>query len=353
MEPKDYEELQDLQRRYEQGEKVDEDRLYELELLNRHRMGDNLTNDEQHDLMLICKERGYEHDQLPNVEEYKAQMGYKSKKGFPKLMQSLVPKKKDPVEHKLDPEGDYFHVQENHEETIDFVHESDGVFADRDSHDDDEDDIRMNTFTVDEEYLQQARSSKQPNRPKVSATDSWPCCKGIAVVLLTTIITVSLILALFPKQHQTVEYHWDQGETDNYLAIRDFVTIQREISHEDAFGTTDSPQYLAAQWLAHGDVMKLPVPNSTDVTFEDRYVMAVLYFSLGGPKWENQVGFLGGGHICTWFEQYTISRGDKEDVVTYGLDGCEGNDKTDPDSYYPRTLSLRKYDHWSTRYRGA
>ncbi|CAJ1935390.1 unnamed protein product, partial [Cylindrotheca closterium] len=46
----DAEELQELLHKFEQGEDIDEDRLYELMLLERHRMGESLTSDEREGL---------------------------------------------------------------------------------------------------------------------------------------------------------------------------------------------------------------------------------------------------------------------------------------------------------------
>ncbi|CAJ1959364.1 unnamed protein product [Cylindrotheca closterium] len=390
-ESKNYEELQRLQYLYEQGEPVDEDLMYELELLTRHRMGDSLTNDEQDDLKLICKERGYDYNdyvsqqqqqqrererqeeqqdqeaeaeeehgnQLPNVEEYKAQMGYKSssssssssKMGLPKILQSLrLPKKQDPFPKRMDPDGHYFDVQqdddyEEDEEVIDFAQEekndgqgnttTDGIFA-----------PVLEEFTIDEEYLQEHCQTRRKRQlvatPKIGISSSWPFAKAIALVIISAVIVVSLIFAYVPNQ-SSKEYHWMHGETDEYLAIQDFVTKQRGISHTDVFDDTNSPQYLAAQWMAHGDHdMAYPVPTTADPTFEDRYVMAVLYFSLGGPQWENQVGFLSDGHICTWFEEFKVGNEEyEEDTVVYGLNGCNESEMTNnPDSYFPYILSL-------------
>jgi len=366
-EAKDYEELQRLQHLYEQGEEVDEDRLYELELLSRHRMGDSLTKDEQEDLDLIYKERGgssYEYEQqqlehdhsLPNVEDYKAQMGYKPpKKGIPKILQSLRQQlpKSDPIEKRMDPDGYYFddvkqYEDDDEEEVIDFMQngsveqENEGIFAEN------------LVFTIDDDYLnehcskQKQKQKQQRSGPKIKVSSSWPYAKAAALVILPVVIVISLIIAFVPNQvfnDNDKTYHWMHGDTDNYLAIKDFLTRERGISHADVFNNTNSPQYLAAQWMAHGDAMKLPVPVAENPTFEDRYVMAVLYFSLGGPQWENQVGFLSEGHICTWFQEFTVmnKEQDEEHTFLFGLHGCEQSGEseiTDPDNYYPRTLSL-------------
>ena len=45
----DSEELRELLDRFDRGEEIDEDRLYELELLERHRMGESLTSVERAD----------------------------------------------------------------------------------------------------------------------------------------------------------------------------------------------------------------------------------------------------------------------------------------------------------------
>jgi len=59
----------------------------------------------------------------------------------------------------------------------------------------------------------------------------------------------------------------------------------------------NSPRNYAAQWLLESD--KVPLPP-TDSRFVQRYVMAVLYYSLNGENWERSEGWMGQDDICHW-----------------------------------------------------
>ena len=41
------------------------------------------------------------------------------------------------------------------------------------------------------------------------------------------------------------------------------------------------------------------VGDTTQASVSQRYIVALLYFSTGGPGWNNQYGFLGGAE-CDW-----------------------------------------------------
>lgn len=57
-----------------------------------------------------------------------------------------------------------------------------------------------------------------------------------------------------------------------------------------------SPQFKAARWIAEEDPMQLHINDSS---FEQRYVMAVLYYSLDGDNW-GATNWLSGESECDW-----------------------------------------------------
>ena len=79
-----------------------------------------------------------------------------------------------------------------------------------------------------------------------------------------------------------------------------------------------TPQYHAAMWMADKD----PIPNLStgstglnldDPQFEQRYIMALFYFAMDGPNWENNNGWLSEESECYWFG------------VDGASDGCGGD----------------------------
>lgn len=272
--------------------------------------------------MMQPSEDQAEHDQLPNVEEYKASIGHISivdhiLGGF-RNAQSC----RDPKERRTDPDGIY-------RESLAFTQD---VEMDENYDWHEESDVSQPIPSLERE--------QHHEKPKSSCF--WKSFTIVTILLLVTIVASPLLFADSPKDALGFN-HWIQGDTDAYASVRIYVSQVRGISRADAFMDTSSPQYLAAQWMAHGDGLKLPVPETKDFTFDERYVMAVLYFSFGGQKWENQLGFLGDDHICTWYEEFNVQSNDGVDQnnnVLYGIHGCKEGEEGD--GLYPHTLNLRK-----------
>jgi hypothetical protein len=73
------------------------------------------------------------------------------------------------------------------------------------------------------------------------------------------------------------------------------------ISSEDALADPTSPQYQAMNWLADVDSFPINFQNtSTHSILTERYVLVVLYFSTGGPHWNDNLNFLSNYSICEW-----------------------------------------------------
>jgi hypothetical protein len=262
-----------------------------------------------------------EHDQLPDVEEYKTGIGYKSRGGG--LMDRL--KRPDPdawqsnqLSTSIDPPN-----EERRAENLTLYDNAD-------------------YYKSPEEFSSQI-SYRQNQKAAQGDSCFWKAC---AIASFFVLVTVILVLTITPDDEVLDFFHFLKGDTEDYLDVLDYVTRVRGISHLDRFDNTSSAQYLAAQWMAHGDPMQISVSDFGDDTnpdFDMRYVLAVLYFELDGRQWVHQLNFLSGNHICTWFEEFRIiSAGDddfeKDNIVMFGIHGCK---KGDLDILYPHTLYLR------------
>ena len=63
-----------------------------------------------------------------------------------------------------------------------------------------------------------------------------------------------------------------------------------------------TPQFAALDWLANKD-SGASYSSADDVRILQRYVLATLYYSTGGPNWTKSYGFLSDEHECKWFEE--------------------------------------------------
>ncbi|EJK66618.1 hypothetical protein THAOC_12449 [Thalassiosira oceanica] len=88
-----------------------------------------------------------------------------------------------------------------------------------------------------------------------------------------------------------------------------------DLSGEDVFNDTSSPQFLAAMWISHEDTLQLGVD---DPRFEQRYIMALFYYAMDGNNWNQKQGWLSGESECYWFGIDGNARGCGGD----GVGGC-------------------------------
>ena len=70
----------------------------------------------------------------------------------------------------------------------------------------------------------------------------------------------------------------------------------------DIFDDATTPQAQALNWLTMEDTSEamLDARATNTSTLIERYVMAVLYYSTGGPEWNEQLRFLSNYSICDW-----------------------------------------------------
>ena len=94
-------------------------------------------------------------------------------------------------------------------------------------------------------------------------------------------------------------------ETLDYLVTREASDIITLLPNN-----TNSPQYMAARWIATIDQHRLDIPKADGTTSKDeypflqRYSLAVLFLSTGGLNWMFRLNFLRGTHECAWFEPF-------------------------------------------------
>jgi hypothetical protein len=100
--------------------------------------------------------------------------------------------------------------------------------------------------------------------------------------------------------------------------VIDFLS-KNDISKLGDLKNPGTPQYRAARWIADEDLQRVPI--SMKRSFLDRYVLAVLFYALGGDKtWPSDLDFLSPTHVCQWVQSTSNQLGND---LTAGVHGCK------------------------------
>jgi hypothetical protein len=267
--------------------------------------------------LMMADDEENEHTQLPDVEEYKAIVGHRSPSsgfsvGSSKVINSLGSfsrSSRDPDARRLDPP-----------EEMDAEQQESFVSPQAEDH-----------YPDHEEVIEH----KEERNTSCGRCFWKSCCLVTTTFLIAIILLVVWLTATNHRDEALDVFHWDHGDTESYFAVKDYVTSVAEISSAIVFDNASSPQYLAAQWMAHGDARRMGVPTTDDLEFNERYVLAVFYFSMEGQTWTHMYNFLSGDHVCTWYQEFELQ---DEASVLYGVHGC----KKDADGeLYPHAIYMR------------
>jgi hypothetical protein len=102
----------------------------------------------------------------------------------------------------------------------------------------------------------------------------------------------------FEGSFDNTERKSDSEDVINYLVLAG-------VSSEVSLRTLDTPQNTALTWLALDDeantaVPDVPITEVEGYRYMTRYVLAVVYFSMGGENWNFQAGFTTIKDVCSW-----------------------------------------------------
>lgn len=121
---------------------------------------------------------------------------------------------------------------------------------------------------------------------------------GVVVLTLVAII-IGLSVGLVQKDNGS-------GREPRYDQVREWL-IENDISDPNNLGR---PEWEATvKWIADQDGRYLPLPYSKDsqegIEFVNRYVAALLYFTMDGENWEHRLNFLQDIDHCDWNQVFT------------------------------------------------
>jgi hypothetical protein len=167
----------------------------------------------------------------------------------------------------------------------------------------------------------------------------------IALPLVVLLIIVPAVVVSNNKKSSSSDKSNVEAQSRPRPAYDDVVNfiVTNQISSESAFDDSASPQSQAATWLSQTDGANLPVPDSDLLKYDAymymvRYVMAVNYYSLGGPNWKVQHNWLTNMDVCDWNDLVVVD----SSVHRLGL-RCARYVEGDERVYLPYQLFLGKF----------
>jgi hypothetical protein len=157
---------------------------------------------------------------------------------------------------------------------------------------------------------------------------------GIALVVLVVMVTIIVVpLVLTKNDHDDDD--GSSGSVSRIPAVADYLEALA-ISQKSDMRREGSPQNRALKWIADDDDYQLALPDkprdesirfrqlqgppATRNPFVERYSLAVFYYSLGGPKWNYQLKFLDPIDHCDWYGNFYGTDGS---ILRFGVIDCK------------------------------
>lgn len=157
------------------------------------------------------------------------------------------------------------------------------------------------------------------------------CCFPLLVCVAVLVVVSVAVAVVFANPSDG-----NQRKTNTYEVVR-YLIDEGLGSSTDFEESTDSPRYKAALWLAETDPKNLALPRRGVTqgslldrernTYIARYIMTVMYFSLGGRKSEALSSFLAESDTCRWNKRMLVITRTGPQLYPVGV-FCEEGDIT-------------------------
>lgn len=127
----------------------------------------------------------------------------------------------------------------------------------------------------------------------------------LIIIIVSTIIGISIQL-LYLRNNSNSENDMYHRKVDLQEVIS-YLTNTHDIQFFSD-RTSNTPQYMAAKWMAETDPANWDLPTASTTTNDDnyayrylaRFIMALNYYALNGQYWTNPLNFLSKQDICSW-----------------------------------------------------
>jgi hypothetical protein len=157
-----------------------------------------------------------------------------------------------------------------------------------------------------------------------AARDFKTVLLGILCVLLVLGLCIVVAIVAIRQERQPAAPS-DVTNVTSKMTYDDLLEFLSSISTDDGFALRyrNSPQFRAVTWLSQSDQHASFWDNEYRII--QRYVMATLYFNLGGEHWLKQENWLSNDHECLWYTSGKSSCGSESltelDLSVNGLVG--------------------------------
>lgn len=174
---------------------------------------------------------------------------------------------------------------------------------------------------------------------------------SLIAVLIVTVIGLSVGVAMRGNELQAASAgNTAAGDTDSPAQdlpdfepreefVRDWL-LDNNVSSAEDMDEAGSAHELARLWIADEDQLRLPIPDSLNSTegarFVSRYVIALIYATMGGSNWDYQLSFLSEKDVCEWNDIFVAAEGVQGRFFRIGI-ACNNG--------IVSTWQMRKYRH--------
>ncbi len=146
----------------------------------------------------------------------------------------------------------------------------------------------------------------------------WRLYTVISILIIAVVVATIFAILRKPTAEGEKEILSGSTTTNPLGSINKFDAIKslvaQTISDPATFVNADSAQTKAIQWLANEDDYCFPLTEQDRII--QRYILAVIYFSLSGKGWHQPHHFLSPVHECQWKSIH------KEEGIIRGVSFC-------------------------------
>lgn len=158
--------------------------------------------------------------------------------------------------------------------------------------------LRSDSKQSKQEVMEGMHQRKKKTRSeRTSKNENWACRYLVAFVGLMVVAGAIACVIFFVVAPMLQESANATSDMERFESLK---SLASTISGGGIIQDTESPQFRALEWLSNEDEAGYSVLVSPYREIVERYIIAVVYFSLSGSAWSQQYDFLTPKHTCAW-----------------------------------------------------